>query len=393
MGWFFKRKSQPDAATPGVVIVKRSDFDAARAEPGRLVRAVVQFVNEMYQQGAWRVDEQVPEAQQVYSSDYYLAQVNNGGHAQFIWNNRTYLYQTCQTMLQGFRAMKAPQHLKIAEDLVQWLQASGARAFEETRLVGAGRRAPILDVLDTRFFALEKATPMTAISEAWIRSWPSLRVVGDAAYPAALAKIAARNPKRESRQAIQALFPIVSRTTDPMNIGFGLGLSNAPVPSILSEIKPGLFTKFAGENVPVFRLITTTGEFQGVASTHGTFIYPAPSGAGYALPTAADKPLVAVPMNVMEDIAKISAQTNAAVAISFLLKDCFGDLSYQGLGALVYDPDSKPRKTTWWIAAHGKTLVAMISEDAAGLFDTQTDKMLVGLSARAVADRFAEMSR
>jgi hypothetical protein len=65
MGWFPKRKPQAGAATPGVVIVRRSDFDAARAEPGRLIRSVVQFVNQMYQQGAWRVDEQVPEAQQV----------------------------------------------------------------------------------------------------------------------------------------------------------------------------------------------------------------------------------------------------------------------------------------------------------------------------------------
>jgi hypothetical protein len=111
------------------------------------------------------------------------------------------------------------------------------------------------------------------------------------------------------------------------------------------------------------------------------------------LPAAADKSLSAVPMQVIEDIAQLSAQTNAGVVISFLLPDHFGDASQQGLGALAHRPEARPRSTTGWIAAHGKTLVAMISKDAAELFDTQTDKMLTGLSAWAVADRFAAMSR
>lgn len=373
--WFLKRKPAPARAPEALVsrvIVSRSDFSAEET-PGRLVHAVVKFVNAMKDQGAWRADELPVEAQRVYASDYYLAQVNNGGHAQFIWNGRSYLDKNCELAIGAFRAMQATDHLAIMDDLVAWLKLADEQAFAQTGLVGSGARAPALDALDERFFSVQKTAPMTALSADWIRTWDCLTVVEDAAYPAAIGELAAQNPRRASRREIRALFPIISRTTQHMEIGFGLALSNLPLPAILSSVQPGRFTVLGGEELPVFRLMTTRGEFQGVASSLGVAIYPAQEARkGFGLPplpTDTEKPLAVVPTQVIEALAKLSAKSNAGVAINFLLQDCFADSSYLALGAQGGNLDRAPYHTEWRVAAKGKTLAVIVSEREASLHD------------------------
>jgi hypothetical protein len=397
MVWFLKRKSVPAHAQEAFVsrvIVSRSDF-SAEEDPGRLVNAVVKFVNAMNDQGAWRADELPVEAQQVYASDYYLAQVNNGGHAQFIWNGRSYLDKNCQLATGAFWAMRAPDHLAIMDDLVAWLKLVGEQAFDQTGLVGSGQRAPALDALDERFLSVQRTSPMTARSADWIRTWDCLTVAEDAAYPTAISEVAAQNPRQASRREIRALFPIISRTTQHMEIGFGLALSNLPVSAILSSIQPGRFTELGGEDLPVFRLLTTAGEFQGVASTLGVAVYPgqeARKGLGLpSLPTDSEKPLSMVPTQVIEALAKLSAQSNAGVAINFLLKDCFADASYLALGAQGVNVHRAPHHTEWRVAATGKTLVAIVSESDASLLD-ERGKVLKRISSQAVTERFKAMS-
>lgn len=432
MVWFFKRKPAPvttSSPSPGRVVVSRSDFDASVEKTGQLVYAVVKFVNAMNDQGAWRADELPMEAQVVYASDYYLAQVNNGGHAQFIWNGRNYLEKNCALAIAAFRAMGAHGHRAIMEELAAWLGAEGEQAFAQTGLVGSGKRAPILEALDRRFFDLQKTSPLTRLSEDWIRTWTLLTVVEDAACPAEIAALAAQNPRRDSRREIRALFPIISRTTQAMEVGFGLALSNLPVPAILSSIQSGRFTVLGGEELPVFRLMTTAGEFQGVPSSKGVAIYPSAGQQGQGsglppelrqaaealarensdvaklladieakstkpgsrLPTDADKPLSVVPMPLIEATAKLSAQTNVGIAISFLLKDCFGDATYLALGALAANLDRTPYHTEWRVDAKGKTLVALVSETAASLQD-ERGKVLARIPAQTVTDRLKKMS-
>ena len=52
-----------------------------------------------------------------------------------------------------------------------------------------GGRAPLLDELDSLFYAADKAAPMINQSARWIASWPELRAVDDADYPEAIRRV------------------------------------------------------------------------------------------------------------------------------------------------------------------------------------------------------------
>jgi hypothetical protein len=62
--------------------------NAYRSEsPAELVQAVVNFVNFALRQAYFNRDEIAQNAMRAYHVDFYLAQVNNGGHAQFAANS------------------------------------------------------------------------------------------------------------------------------------------------------------------------------------------------------------------------------------------------------------------------------------------------------------------
>lgn len=386
MVWFLKSKSLPTSVDR--VVVTRSAYNGADADPAALVEAIVKFVNVMYEQGAWRADEMPVEAQLVYSSDYYLAQVNNGGHAQFIWNGRAHLEKNCAAAIMAFKAMQSPGHLAIMNDLQDWLKTEGDQAFEQTGLVGNGKRAPFLEALDDRFFAQQRTVPMTPLSATWIKTWRNLTVVEDSAYPAEIAKLAARNPKRANRKAVQALFPIISRTTTHLEVGFGLAVSHLPTPSILMSIQPGRFTNFGGESVPVFRLVTTAGEFLGVPYSLGAIVYPFEQSGQ---PKDPNKPLRFVENQMIDSVVKLSTTTNAGVAIGFLLKDQFGDPAYTALGAKHIVTDRPEPYTVWQLAAKGRTLEVLVAHSGAVLSD-EHGKTLKQISATALAERLNALS-
>jgi Domain of unknown function (DUF4375) len=324
----------------------------------------------------------------VYSSDYYLAQVNNGGHAQFIWNGRAYLEKNCAAAIMAFKAMQSQGHLAIMNDMQDWLKAAGEQAFEQTGLVGDGKRAPFLEALDDRFFSQQSTAPMTPLSATWIKTWRNLTVVKDSAYAAEVAKLAAQNPKRANRKAVEALFPIISRTTTHLEVGFGLAVSHLPTPGILMSIQPGIFTNFGPESVPVFRLVTTAGEFLGVLYSIGVIVYPFDKSGQ---PKDPNKPLRYVDNQMIDSVVKLSTTTNAGVAIGFLLKDQFGDPAYTALGAKQIVTDTPGPLTIWQLAARGKTLEAVVAQQGAILYD-ERGKTLKQISATALAERLNLLS-
>src|SRR3954452_22579319 len=70
------------------VVVPRKALEAAQ-DPEKadyLTGAVVDYVNQIQRVGVFTRGELPAAAMQAYHADYYLAQVNNGGHSQFIGN-------------------------------------------------------------------------------------------------------------------------------------------------------------------------------------------------------------------------------------------------------------------------------------------------------------------
>jgi hypothetical protein len=171
---FGKRKTPVARPLLESVIVPRSAVERA-ANPGKeyvLVGAVVDFVNAMMSQGLYARYEIPAKAVQVYQSDYYLAQVNNGGHHQFIHNCGGTLKYAVPDIRAGLSGMHGEMHLAIFEEMAALL----AR-FPDGRALLTSPENKSLNPLDPRFYALEKTTPMSRLSAAWISSWPELRVM------------------------------------------------------------------------------------------------------------------------------------------------------------------------------------------------------------------------
>lgn len=162
-----------------------------------LVEAVVDFVN-------WAMDEArlVPGeiAQQAfwsYHSDYYLAQVNNGGHRQFAFNSGM-SGQTIENCRCGLAAMSASDHLQVFEEFLAFLSAEPARLAALNEEVTSGGRffRDSLAPLDHRFFALED---MKRIHAAWLRALPIMRPLPPDRLAAERDALMRRNSLRETR--------------------------------------------------------------------------------------------------------------------------------------------------------------------------------------------------
>ena len=109
------------------VIVRRTAVEAASKpdEGYHLTEAIVSYVNDMQQVGVYAARELPAKAMQAYHADYYLAEVNNGGHSQFIHNSGEALWPTVSAdALAGLAAMGAAAQHKILTEAVAWVAAN-----------------------------------------------------------------------------------------------------------------------------------------------------------------------------------------------------------------------------------------------------------------------------
>ncbi|MDA9498273.1 DMP19 family protein [Bradyrhizobium sp. CCBAU 11357] len=113
------------------VVVKRDALDAARDSKNAeyLTGAVVEFVNEIQRVGVYSGRELPAVAMQAYHADYYLAQVYNGGHSQFIRNTGIKMLPTTSgDALAGLKAMGASAQHQILQEMIAWVEAHPGEA-------------------------------------------------------------------------------------------------------------------------------------------------------------------------------------------------------------------------------------------------------------------------
>ncbi len=136
------------------VIVPRKWVDAAATPEGdyHMSAAIVDYVNDVQQAGVFARHEMPAKAMQAYHADYYLAQVNNGGHSQFIGNSGELLRTITADALAGLEAMGARTQHQILIEMAAWAVANPADAGAQD---GFSVRAEPLDGLDKRFYAAE----------------------------------------------------------------------------------------------------------------------------------------------------------------------------------------------------------------------------------------------
>lgn len=162
-----------------------------------LVQAVIDFVNWAFNQAGLIPGEFPVEALDSYFADYYVAQVKNGGHAQYISNSGwTDVTNRCAT--RGLTAMGASGYAAVNQDLLAFMAAAGEPLRQTLIEDFSPKAAPETEALDDRFFALDDKLYYAAHTQ-WLRALPSLRPLEPSDLETALAAVRQKNAEREGR--------------------------------------------------------------------------------------------------------------------------------------------------------------------------------------------------
>ena len=169
-------------------------------DPGAIVSANIRFLNALMDQGTFRPEELPINAMRSYHIDYYMTQVNNGGHGQFVANSR-WGEQTIRNISAGLRAMGAGPYTDIFDDLRRLIEGNPGRASRIAAGGGLGELDPAIKTLDDRFLTLSRTNPLSAINARWLHSLPELRIVPDTDYPKRLDALVESNLLRQQRSS------------------------------------------------------------------------------------------------------------------------------------------------------------------------------------------------
>jgi Domain of unknown function (DUF4375) len=182
---------------PSVIV---SDQSVASADPYDMVCSNIELVNALFGEYL-RADEIAPDALRSYYVDYYLAQVNNGGFSQFVYNSHW------SSLMNGFirdglAAMKAVGHLALFNEsatLVDRLGADRLQAFFDSEYFGSNTERDALDANNDRFYTLSETEDLIALNATWLRSLPGLRIKTADEIKAEIARRGAALPDRAER--------------------------------------------------------------------------------------------------------------------------------------------------------------------------------------------------
>lgn len=418
---FGKRKGkepaqQPDVRkpsgpqTPGgagkltTVIVPRSTIEKA-GEPGdyALIQGVINFVNGMMQQGLYARFELIDKALQAFHSDFYLAQVLNGGHSQFIHNCFQNLPIVIEDVRAGLTAMNARAHLAIFEQAAAWIIANPEEVKKQTGFEGG--RAPLLDELDTQFYKANKEQSIIQLSSLWIKSWPELRPVDDADYPEAMRRVVMLNPLRKERLLAASVRNLITQTFDRFQVAVGLACASGPNVEIKLSIHGGTMMLVEGKeqmafyvrtNAPQARYCVVTDDYaaayERIEDGDGTRSGVAAAADPDArLARSVGRKLSQVKRETIEGVIELSMEYAAAPAIDLALRRANIDPNGAIVSPAGIEPGRDGATVKWLIAAGGQAFVALSFPKGTALLRPGESKHLA-LVSRAEAEAHARLA-
>src|SRR5262245_5069247 len=150
-----------------------SDESFASTDPEDIIYSNVELVNALFEE-LLKEDEIAPDALRSYYVDFYLAQVENGGFSQFVYNSNWSPLMN-GFIREGLAAMKAVRHLALFNEsaaLVERMGPDRLQTFFESEYFDINPTRDALDANDERFNALSESEDLVALNAAWLRSLP-----------------------------------------------------------------------------------------------------------------------------------------------------------------------------------------------------------------------------
>jgi hypothetical protein len=163
----------------------------------------------------FRRDELPQDALRAFHVDYYIAQVNNGGHGQFAHNSR-WDEQVLRDIGEGLAAIGVAEATEIFKSFQTYAVLEPARFHRTLDGAGFGAIDPFVEKLDQRFFAGVGKALAEALRQ-WIAGQPSLRPLDDAHYREAMHNLPAQNPEYAARKTATAAELEHRRAEDPIH--------------------------------------------------------------------------------------------------------------------------------------------------------------------------------
>jgi hypothetical protein len=213
--------SPPDPKT--IVVPERVLAPGVNAAD--LLAAVETFMIRGRDEGCYNADEMEPDLGVLYATNYYVSQVSNGGHRQFVHNSRMES-QTVDTAIKGLNSVGMPELSGCLSRLKADLEA---------------KLTPDYDDLDKVFFARSSAYP--AAMHAWIR--PKVKGLSPRKYAAHMARLVARTDARQARYEVRMAIGWQAALCNRLRAGFDLAAFHEGKQLFVRKILPGQFFTFA----------------------------------------------------------------------------------------------------------------------------------------------------
>lgn len=197
MFMFFKRNS----GAPHCPFIYVSEEGLSEgAESYHAAMDVVDYVNAVMHASLYKVGEFPEEAYALYAADYYIGQVKNGGHSQYISNDRNSLAaeSTIPYAIGGLELIGCKPFAECLKDMQTWMKRNPDEAAAQN---GFTVRAEALEALDKRFFALDEEVYYGAV-RAWLAQSPMVRALPSADLQTMLDAVKEANHRYHDRYRV-----------------------------------------------------------------------------------------------------------------------------------------------------------------------------------------------
>lgn len=182
------------------VIVSQASL--ASDDPYDIVYSNITFLNAL-QSEHFADAELSADALRSYFVDYYLAQVNNGGFSQFVYNSG-WEENTVVAVREGLQAMGATEHHELfrkSASIVDQLGPDGLKNYLASEYFGENEQRDILNAFNDKFFELCEREDLIQLNSDWLRSLPNLVVMTVDEMKQEVKRRAQALPDRETRKA------------------------------------------------------------------------------------------------------------------------------------------------------------------------------------------------
>lgn len=182
------------------VVVSKSSLESD--DPYAVVYSNNTFINAL-QSEHFAPIELSADAMRSYYVDYYLAQINNGGFSQFVYNSG-WEEGVIRCVREGLLAMGAYQHYELFNQSASILDQLGPdllEKFYESEYFGQNEERDILNAFDDKFYDLSEREDLVQLNSDWLKGLPNLVIMTVDEMKDEVERRAAALPDRAARAA------------------------------------------------------------------------------------------------------------------------------------------------------------------------------------------------